>query len=95
MISTEPDAELLTAHEQCHSHRAALAATAQASCFFCCQTFDTRLIEEWWDHGQTAVCPLCGIDAVLPGVHSEPFLDRMYVYWFGTPCQPPEANHHD
>lgn len=40
----------------------------QCSCLFCRHTFDARKVSEWIDvpgHGMAAICPECGIDAVV------------------------------
>ena len=36
--------------------------------FYCNRIFDAEKIHEWIDdeNGQTAVCPFCGIDSVIP-----------------------------
>ncbi len=48
-------------------NRSALARTAQASCYFCVRTFPLAEVTSWTDEGETAICPNCRIDAVLPG----------------------------
>jgi len=59
--------------------------------FYCLSTFEPKDIEEWSDtDGQgepTALCPKCGIDAVIGSVAgfklSDPdFLKEMNYYWF-------------
>ena len=50
--------------------------------------FDPQEIEEWIEDedGDTAFCPCCEIDSVLPESGDYPltkdFLRRMYDYWF-------------
>jgi hypothetical protein len=42
-------------------------------------------ISEWVDGGETALCPHCGIDSVLPISEGAPkigFLLEMHRYWF-------------
>jgi hypothetical protein len=39
---------------------------------FSVTVFDVREIEEWIDGGQTALCPHCGIDSVLPVIDGHP-----------------------
>ena len=38
----------------------------QVSCFYCLEVYPKEEIREWIDGGCTALCPRCGIDAVLP-----------------------------
>jgi hypothetical protein len=49
-------------------HRSRLLASEKAACFYCFAEFDPASIIEWADGeppGQTAICPHCGIDAVV------------------------------
>jgi hypothetical protein len=39
---------------------------AICGCYYCLATFPSGDIHEWRDDSQTAVCPRCGIDSVLP-----------------------------
>lgn len=36
----------------------------------------------WADDGETALCPQCGVDSVLPGVGDILFLALAYERWF-------------
>lgn len=58
-----------------------------SGCFYCCKTFLSVLVNEWVDKdGDTAVCPLCRIDSVLPGnlvVLSPRLLKEMNEKFFG------------
>lgn len=77
-------------------NRDLLARSERAACFYCQRTFDPREIEDWidgpqietgeLDDGVTALCPHCGIDAVLPSAApielSERLLAEMHEHWF-------------
>ena len=52
----------------CGFHRHLLKRSAQCGCFYCLRLFSPSEIEAWTDHEQTALCPHCCIDAVLPDV---------------------------
>ena len=78
------------------NHRKEIEAAANCGCFYCLTRFKPALISEWIDKDQTALCPVCGIDAVLvyPG-HQE--LEEMQKHWFGKkeefdPESDPESN---
>ncbi|WP_411850103.1 hypothetical protein ACLB90_14430 [Stenotrophomonas sp. LGBM10] len=48
--------------------RARLLASDVAACFYCFATFPPSTINEWCDgddQDQTALCPTCGVDAVV------------------------------
>ena len=45
-----------------------MLASETAACFYCFTEFSPATISEWTDGdpiGQTAICPNCGIDAVV------------------------------
>lgn len=44
-----------------------IAAATHCGCYFCTEVYETKEIVEWTDYGRTAICPRCGIDAVVPG----------------------------
>jgi hypothetical protein len=49
-------------------HRKQLLASEAAACFYCFTEFSPATVVEWTDGepvGQTALCPHCGIDAVV------------------------------
>jgi hypothetical protein len=48
-------------------NRSALGQSERASCYFCVRTFPSDAVTSWIDQGDTALCPNCHIDAVLPG----------------------------
>lgn len=66
-------------------HRDLILASEQVGCFYCFETFAPNEITAWTDAHQTAICPRCGIDAVLPGsgLIGRRVLDQMGAYWFG------------
>lgn len=75
------------AHQYSSDHREAIAASDRCGCFHCGSVFPPVEIHEWVDDGKTAVCPHCGVDAVI-GSHSvtsitAAFLSRMHDEWFG------------
>lgn len=71
-------------------NRTALMRASTASCYHCLHSYSIPLSAfKWTDEGQTAICPLCGIDAVLPGKFSQEELATMHKYWFATPPMPP------
>lgn len=88
---------LRAAHEHCCDHRAELAVSARCGCFHCCRVYTPAEIVEWIDPapgmvaelgrlGKTALCPYCGIDAVIGDAAGYPltpeFLEAMRAQWF-------------
>jgi hypothetical protein len=85
---TTPD--IIRAHRHSSHHRAEVLAGERCRCFYCCAVFAASEIEEWTDEwegiGQTALCPRCGIDAVIGAESGYPvtheFLAAMKAHWF-------------
>ena len=52
-------------------------------CFYCLAIFPASEITKWIDMTETAICPRCGVDSVLPGGRGTPeVLREMHEYWF-------------
>jgi hypothetical protein len=70
-------------------HEKAVLTSEECGCFYCLEIFASLEIEDWLDEPKidssplerTAICPLCGIDCVLPQSNSyeitEKFLKAM------------------
>lgn len=83
-------------HRFCTSNRPLLERSEQAGCFYCEALFHPSEIQDWidgrqvetgsTDDGVTALCPHCGIDAVLPSAApirlSSELLAAMNKHWF-------------
>ena len=85
--------DLDEAHKASSSHEGAIRRSDLVGCFYCCKTFHPSEIGEWHSDpsemglrdGRTALCPHCGIDAVLPGAViplNDDFLHAMKGKWF-------------
>ncbi len=85
---------VLTKDEKCQyfhtfslANRKDIEDSLRCGCFFCLNIFDKTQITEWLHdkNGETAICPHCGVDAVLPDSKvklSKPVLEEMYHVWF-------------
>ena len=87
----------------CTRQRELLGRSDRAGCFYCLAIFAPAEIEDWVDEppradgrltgapdadGVTALCPRCGIDAVLPSAAvsiDAPLLVEMQAHYFGAP----------
>jgi hypothetical protein len=81
--------ENLTAlHKKSSRHRSSLAKSKVCGCFYCFHEFPFVQIVDWIDDKKTALCPYCGIDAVLgfntPAADQE-LLHAMHERWFENP----------
>lgn len=71
-------------HDKSDHHRNVLRRSVNVGCFFCLRIFGYLQITEWIDEDDTALCPYCGIDSVVPmdGMDRQ-LLHKMQEYWFG------------
>lgn len=76
----------LTTHAFSSLHQKQLEHAGKAGCFYCLEIYPVAEIEEWIDGEQTALCPKCGIDAVLPVTEevTPEFLKAMQQEWFAV-----------
>jgi hypothetical protein len=75
------------AHQYCNNNKQNLAKSSQCGCFYCLEVFSPSEINTWIDtQKDTALCPYCGIDSVLPNnldfVPDKGFLEEMHRSWF-------------
>ncbi len=75
-----------TAHVLGIRHRRQLAHAGRCGCFYCLAFFNAAEITDWTDDDETALCPRCGIDSVLPATEeiTPEFLKQMQEYWFAV-----------
>lgn len=93
----QPEFDVQGAHRHCRDHRDELAASVRCGCFHCCRVYAATEIIDWIDpapemaaetgrSGQTALCPYCGVDAVIGDASTYPltpaFLESMRAHWF-------------
>lgn len=77
---------LHAAHVLSSHHAKEIRQSAKCGCFYCETAFPPALISEWTDEADTALCPFCGIDAVIAEgsglTVSAKFLSAMHKFWF-------------
>lgn len=67
-----------------HFHRAhfenndKITRVKRYGCYYCGKVYsrDKYPIEQWVDDGQTAVCPKCGVNAVIPEIYDMNLTNR-------------------
>jgi hypothetical protein len=76
----------ITAHKWSVRNRSDLQKSNLCGCFHCLGMFPPNEIQDWTDDGETALCPKCGVDAVIGSISEYPiqreFLSRMHDHWF-------------
>ncbi|MBC7973894.1 MAG: cytoplasmic protein [Myxococcales bacterium] len=77
---------MIAAKTRASRHRAELEASTRCACFFCFRSFAVSDIKSWTDADTTALCPSCGVDAVLGNGTTHPisdgFLRKMHQHYF-------------
>lgn len=78
--------DVYEAHELCSNNKEALSKADKCGCFYCERIFDSKEVYEYLSGGDTAFCPYCTIDSVIPENDKYPltpeFLHLMREYWF-------------
>lgn len=69
-----------------------LQSSVQCGCVYCLKIFAPEEIKHWIDakdikrqEGQTALCPYCGVDSIIPDDNktlTEDILKQAKEYWF-------------
>ncbi|NQY38032.1 MAG: hypothetical protein HRT37_24405 [Alteromonadaceae bacterium] len=54
----------------------------KCACFYCLKTFDGSDVVRFIDNGNTARCPACGTDAVLPRIVDIDTLKELHKHYF-------------
>ena len=80
------DIDLNQAHALSCGNREKLSKAHVCGCFYCQRIFDPREIVWESSEDDTAMCPYCGIDAVIGESDDLPvtkaFLKKMRQFWF-------------
>lgn len=78
---------LAAAHGHSIRHREEITTSGTCGCFHCEAIVSPAEIRDWIDEDQTALCPHCGIDALIGEKSGLPitnpaFLKAMRKHWF-------------
>jgi len=55
---------------------------AQCGCYFCVEVIEVEEVVEFTDNGETALCPKCGIDSLIPNETNLEYLGELCEKWF-------------
>ncbi|AWN45011.1 cytoplasmic protein [Methylobacterium terrae] len=75
------------AHTHSSRHADEVRSSVSCGCFYCLEVFSSNEITHWIADEGTALCPRCGIDAVIGDLSGFPvgnrvFLQAMHRHWF-------------
>jgi hypothetical protein len=87
-LDTDKQIDMLEiAHNASSHNKDVILQSDNCGCFSCLCHFKPSDIKEWIDGGQTAVCPVCGVDAVIGSAYGHDLNDElllnMKIKWFG------------
>ncbi|MBE7183427.1 MAG: cytoplasmic protein [Methylobacterium mesophilicum] len=78
--------DIFNARKHSADHRAEIMASTRCRCFQCLESFGPEKIVKWVDDDRTALCPYCGVDAVLGDASGltldDALITKMHQHWF-------------
>lgn len=84
--STEQKLKMEKLHAYCTNNLELIEKSDKCYCFHCKKMMDSNEITRYLDKENTALCPYCGIDAIIPDCVDEEINDGlindMHNYWF-------------
>lgn len=86
LLAKKPVERIPEAHEHSIYNREALSKSKEAACYYCRTIFPAHEVSEFTDDDETALCPHCGVDSVLPDTAGYPLnymtIRALHQYWF-------------
>ena len=85
-MSNDKLKDILIGYDYSIHNKELLEKTDKCGCYYCLEIFNTNEIEDYIEEEDTALCPYCGADSVIPEINdikiTEDFLKSMNEYWF-------------
>lgn len=90
-IATMSDDELHEIHTHCTANREEVEASSRCACFYCQEVYCSTevydfIVEPSLDFKETALCPRCGVDAVIGDATGIPFykelIGKLHQHYF-------------
>jgi hypothetical protein len=91
MVDFMNDIESKTHSDNSRHNRSRMAPGTNCGCFYCQTIFLAEEVSRWVDDELTALCPRCGVDAVLPGVTDRTTLRDVHDCAYGRSPRPSAA----
>lgn len=60
----------------------AVKTSDKCGCYHCLAIFPSEKVSDWTDNNQTALCPNCSVDSVVPNFTDLDCLSKAQTYWF-------------
>jgi hypothetical protein len=78
--------EIFTAAMIAMRNKKQVETSHNVGCYYCLQIFPATDVQEYTDNGNTAICPHCHVDSIIPEkavqTLTESTLKEMHDYWF-------------
>ena len=71
--------DLKNAHRHSYENQLEIEASRLCVCFYCCRQFPSSSVLNWCDNENTALCPNCGIDAVIGDASGLPVTEQAVI----------------
>jgi len=75
-------------HLHSYLNKEEIESSKKCGCYCCCKIFDVDNVKYWCDDNKTALCPYCGVDAVIGDASKLPltkdYLVDMHQKWFNV-----------
>lgn len=74
------------AHKAAFRNKESIVKSSEVACYYCLSIMKSQKIKEYTDD-QTGICPLCGVDTLIPDVSGLPiqsidYLRHMHIFGF-------------
>lgn len=77
---------ILDAPKRSFKNKSSIKSCNNCGCYNCKKIFSTKEIQKWTDGWETAICPKCEIDSIIPDADdfelNEKSLNEIHNYWF-------------
>jgi len=84
--SYEKESQFKRLHAYSSHNKKLIASAEKCYCFYCKSSMKSDEIKTYIDNGETALCPKCDIDAIIPDsigeTVDEEIISQMNEYWF-------------
>jgi hypothetical protein len=75
-----PKFNVISSHMYCSNNYQSISLSKNCACIYCKQTPPKDAVTDWveTEKEKTAICPFCGIDAVIGGIQYSDHRQRIY-----------------
>ncbi len=73
--------DVISAHKHSYNNEKSILLSKNCICFYCKQSFAKDTVIDWIETNEekTALCPFCGIDAVIGDASNIPIMESEFI----------------